>query len=100
MASPPSEQRFNVQKLLITLLKLISTGWVPVTQIERIAKDFGIPDGQPLIFFLTGMMQIIREVPMKMFESDSARLALIDSLQEALDATIEREELRSERQGD
>lgn len=96
MASQLPEKRLNVQKLLIALLKIISSGWVPSTQFERLAKDFGVPDGKPLIFFLTGLMQIIREVPLKVFESDSARSALLDSLQEALDAAIEREEMRSE----
>ncbi len=98
MASQLPEKRLNVQKLLIALLKIISSGWVPASQFERLARDFGIPDGRPLIFFLTGLMQIIREIPLKIFESDSVRSALLESLQEALDAAIEREEMRSEQE--
>ncbi len=98
MEYPQSDQRLNIQKLLIALLNVVSSGWLPASHFERMAKDFGIPDGKPLIFFMTGLTQIFREIPTKMFESDSSRLAILESLQEALDAAIEREELRSEQQ--
>lgn len=98
MVSPPVERKLNVHKLLLALLKTISSGWIPASHFERMAKDFGIPDGQPSIFFLTGLTHIVREIPLKVFDDDAVRSALLESIQGALDAAIEREEIRQENQ--
>ncbi len=89
--SPP-ERRLDEQGLLLALLKTISGGWISPSHFERMAKDFNIPDGGPTIFFLTGLMQVIRELPFKVFDDDAARSALLDALQVAIDAAISREE--------
>ena len=86
------EHRLDEQALLLALLKIISGGWISPTHFERMAKDFQIPDGGPIIFFLTGLMQVIRELPFKVFDDDAARSALLDALQAAIDAAISREE--------
>ncbi len=86
------ERKLDEQALLLALLKTISGGWISPTHFERMAKDFNIPDGSPTIFFLTGLMQVIRELPFKVFEDDAARSALLDALQTAIDAAISREE--------
>ncbi len=77
---------------MLALLKTISGGWISPTHFERMAKDFNIPDGGPAIYFLTGLMQVVRELPFKVFEDDAARSALLDALQTAIDAAISREE--------
>ncbi len=87
-----SERQLDEQALLLALLKTISGGWISPTHFERMAKDFNIPDGGPMIFFLTGLMQVVRELPFKVFEEEAARSALLDALQTAIDATIRREE--------
>ncbi len=86
------ERQLDEQALLLALLKTISGGWISPTHFERMAKDFNIPDGGPMIFFLTGLMQVVRELPFKVFEEEAARSALLDALQTAIDATIRREE--------
>ncbi len=86
------ERQLDEQALLLALLKTISGGWISPTHFERMAKDFNIPDGGPMIFFLTSLMQVVRELPFKVFEEEAARSALLDALQTAIDATIRREE--------
>jgi type III secretion system TyeA family effector delivery regulator len=98
MASQAAEHKLNGQQLLLTLLKAMSAGWIPVSHFERMARDFGIPDGKPCIYFLTGLIQIIRDIPLKVFEDMTVRSALLESIQGALDAAIEREETRIEQE--
>ncbi len=86
------ERRLDEQGLLLALLKTISSGWISPSNFERMARDFNIPDGGPTIYFLTGLMQIVRELPFKVFADDASRSALLDALQTAIDAAISREE--------
>ena len=86
------ERRFDEQTILLALLKLIYGGWISPSQFDRMAKDFGIPEGGPSIYFMTGLMHIVRELPFKVFDDDAARSALLEALQSALDAAIAREE--------
>lgn len=91
MASLP-ERRLDEQGILLALLKVISGSWISPTQFERMARDFNIPEGGPTIYFLTGLMQIVRELPFKVFEDDASRSALLEALQSAIDSAISREE--------
>ncbi len=86
------ERRLDEQGLLLALLKTISGGWISPSSFERMARDFNIPDGGPTIYFLTGLMQIVRELPFKVFADDASRSALLDALQSAIDTAISREE--------
>lgn len=80
------------KKLILALLKTISGGWISAIQFERLAKDLQIPDGAPTIFFLTGVKGVLRELPFKVYADDDTRLALLDAIQTAIDAAIDREE--------
>jgi type III secretion protein W len=80
------------QKLLLSLLKTVSGSWIAPSQFERLASELAIPDGAATIYFLTGIKHILRELPFKVYTDDAARLAVLDAVQTALDAAIEREE--------
>jgi len=80
------------RKLLSSLLKVLSAGWISPSHFERFAVDLGVNDGGPRIFLLTGVLQLLRELPIKIYEDDSARLAIIEAAQSALDGAIDREE--------
>jgi type III secretion system TyeA family effector delivery regulator len=82
----------NERQLLSSLLKVLSAGWISPSHFERLAVDLGIPDGGPRIYLLTGILQVVRELPFKVFEDDSSRLAIIEAIQSALDTAIDREE--------
>jgi type III secretion system TyeA family effector delivery regulator len=87
-----SDKHFNEQNLLLAIIRLISTGWVSASHFDRMARDFGIPAGPARIYFFTGLSQILREIPHRVFEDDAARTALLESLQNALDEAIAQEE--------
>ena len=85
-----NEPRFNTKKLLLALLKTTSSGWIPSSHFEKMSRGFGIPDGEATIFFLTGLMQIIRDLPLKIFDDITTRSVVLESIQEALDNVIDR----------
>ena len=66
------------------------------TQFEALARDLGLPDGEPTIQFLTGVRAILAELPEKVYQSDDARRAVMTAAQDALDAAIDREEAMAE----
>ncbi len=91
--SPPE---LDEQQLLLGLLKILSDGWVSPTHFERMVSEHRIPDGAPTIYFLTGLQQILRELPFKVYQDDNSRSAIIDAAQAALDSAIAREEAMPE----
>lgn len=95
---PPKqpESQLDEQKLLQSLLRTISGSWISPSQFEKLATELGIPGGSPTIYFLTGIKQILRELPIKVYIDDAARVAVLDALQSALDAAIEKEEEEAE----
>lgn len=80
------------QQLLLNLLKILSDGWVSPLHFERMVNEQHIPDGPAAIYFLTGIQQILREMPFKVYQDDHSRNAIIDAAQAALDKAIARDE--------
>ena len=96
MPLPQPESKLDEQKLLLALLRTISGSWIAPSQFERLATELGVPDGSPTIYFLTGIKLILRELPIKVYSDEAARLSVLDALQTALDTAIEREETEAE----
>ncbi len=96
MPLPQPEPKLDEQKLLLALLRTISGSWIAPSQFERLASELGVPDGSPTIYFLTGIKLILREMPIKVYTDEAARASVLDALQTALDAAIEREEAEAE----
>jgi type III secretion system TyeA family effector delivery regulator len=80
------------QELLIAIIKIVSDGWVSPVHFDRLLRKLEIPDGAPAIYFLTGVQQVIRELPLKVFQDEHSRAAIIDAAQAALDTAISKEE--------
>jgi type III secretion system TyeA family effector delivery regulator len=49
-----------------------------------------------MIYFLTGLKQLLRELPFKVYSDESSRSAIMDAVQKALDIIIAREESEEE----
>jgi type III secretion system TyeA family effector delivery regulator len=88
----PLRLELDEQKLLLGLLKILSDGWVSPAHFDRLLSDHQIPEGAPAIYFLTGIQQVLRELPFKVYLDDNSRSAIIDAAQAALDAAIARED--------
>jgi type III secretion system TyeA family effector delivery regulator len=80
------------QELLLAIIKILSDGWVSPVHFDRLLKKLAIPSGPPAIYFLTGVQQVIRELPLKVFQDEHSRAAIIDAAQAALDNAISKEE--------
>ena len=96
MLQQQPELQFDEQKLLLALLRTLSGSWIAPSQFERLATELGLPAGGPTIYFLTGIKLILRELPIQVYTDEAARASVLDALQTALDAAIEREEAEAE----
>ena len=95
-ASKQTILEIDEQQLLLALLKTVAGSWVAPTQFERMGRDLGIPDGPAMIYFLTGLKQLLRELPFKVYTDESSRSAIMEAVQKALDIIIAREESEEE----
>ncbi len=85
----PAVKAFDLLKDLVTLTQ---EKWITPSRFSSLASRWA-PDGLPLqIRFLTQVKQILRTMPVQAFPDLDARQAVLDALQEALDATINLEE--------
>ena len=80
------------RKLLLNLIKTVSGSWISASQFERLASELQVSDGAEMIYFLTGIQHILRELPFKVYTDDATRTAVLDAAQTALDTAIEKEE--------
>ncbi len=80
------------KKLLLSVTKIISGGWISSLQFEKLSVEHNVPDGGPTIYFLNGLKQILRELPIKVMLDTESRSALIDAAQNAIESAIEKEE--------
>jgi type III secretion system TyeA family effector delivery regulator len=78
--------------LLRGLLGIVGGRWVAPAQFEGLARDLGVTDDKQTIRVLTGFRALFSELPVKAFQSDDGRRAVLTAAQDALDAAIEREE--------
>ncbi|WP_048439639.1 TyeA family type III secretion system gatekeeper subunit [Caenimonas sp. SL110] len=78
--------------LLGRLVEMIDGSSALAMQFDRLARDLQIEEGEPKIIFLSGVKKIFRELPEKAFNDKNARLAMVDAVQDALDAAIDAEE--------
>ena len=85
-------REIDEQELLLAIIKILSDGWVSPVHFDRLLKKLEIPNGAPAIYFLTGIQQVIRELPFKVFQDEHSRAAIIDAAQAALDNAISIEE--------
>ncbi|MBC6414223.1 MAG: type III secretion system gatekeeper subunit SctW [Chromatiales bacterium] len=79
------------QALLKEILTLKEKGWYSDSTVENIADQLDVNPVQARIYFLNGLKDVVRLIPRKAFEDENKRAELIGSIQQALDATIDKE---------
>ncbi len=74
------------------ILKLRDATWLSSSQIMDLTKKMGIRDLGAQIYFLQGLKEKIRLMPLKLFPNDDTRFNILEKTQETIDNLIEREE--------
>lgn len=78
--------------LLRELTALSNERWVNGSRFAAIAERCGCAATAPQIRFLTEVKGVMRELPVKIFADVENRQSLLNAVQDALDAAIDREE--------
>ena len=81
------------QALLQELLHLKENNWHSEQQIQQVSDRLKISLPEAKIYFLNGLKDLIRLIPIKSFDNDNQRAELLDSVQQALDIAIDEEVL-------
>ncbi len=96
--------RFRIPAIRATALTADLVGlsgdrWADTTRLKRLAERFHAT-GEPAcqVQFIAATGSILRQLPLKIFESNEARDALLDTVQVALDAAVEDEESAADAQ--
>ncbi len=78
--------------LMRTLVALTGEKWVNPSRFQSLADTWSQGDAAARVAFLTGVRNLVREIPVKVFSDLEARQSLLNAAQEALDVAIEMEE--------
>lgn len=83
------ERAFDLMKELVTI-----TGekWVGASRFAALADRRGLKEPAPRIIFLTGVKELMRTLPVLVFEDPEIRQSILNAAQEALDAAIDLED--------
>ena len=78
--------------LAIELVNLTGQRWVTSQSISSLVEKFDVRGLQKQIQFLTGVKNVLRQLPVEIFEDPDARQTLLNAAQDALDAAIDLED--------
>ena len=78
-------------QLMEQLLALLEKKWLSVDQLSGVIKALNIP-AEMAIYFWRGFKELIRLIPLKVYQDPFEREKLITVVQECLDQSIENEE--------
>ena len=79
-------------RLVGSLLELAEASWISPAQVDKLAREQGLPSTEAEIYFLRELADLARALPLKIFKDAEQRLKLVDAVQETLDKAVEREE--------
>ena len=84
---------FAPNQLTSDLVSLAGERWVDADHFKRLADRYRAMDPMAAaVDFLTGVRNLVKDIPVKVFATPEARQTLIDSAQNAVDHAIDREE--------
>ena len=88
-ASPTTEV---THRIMAEVLELKDARFVDGTKITSLVNRFSLRGIEARIYFLRELHQIIRKLPLKIFNDEQDRQRLLDAVQDALDRAIDEEE--------
>ena len=84
---------FAATQLTTDLVGLAGERWVDADHFKRLADRYRAMDPlEATVDFLTGVRNLVKEMPVKVFPTPENRQSLIDAAQDAVDYAIDREE--------
>lgn len=86
------QREYTAHDLMRDILEMTTKRWVDPDAFHQIANKIGISNTPQRIFFLTELKEKIRLIPFKLFPAADIRQKILDSLQQALDSEISKEE--------
>lgn len=78
--------------LMKELVGVSAEKWVAGSRFTTMVEKFGARDPEPQIHMLTGIKQLLRDMPERIFVDSDQRQSVFNAVQEALDNAIDREE--------
>lgn len=78
--------------LMRDLVTITSERWVAPARFTGIADDWGVHEAAARVRLLTGILKILRTLPVPVFPDLEVREAILQSAQQALDQAIETEQ--------
>ena len=82
----------DARTLLGRVLALRGENFLSAAHFDRIAAEAGPPDIEREVLFLQDLMQMVRSLPSQLFDGNSGHMKVLDAVQDAVDAAIERED--------
>ena len=79
-------------QLMQSLVGASAEKWIASSRFTHLSNDFGAREVQPQIQFLTGVKALMRDMPPKVFVDADQRQTVLQAVQDALDAAIDRED--------
>ncbi len=96
MAATPQSKGSKAFELMKELVTLTGEKWVSASRFTGLADRWGLQDPSLRVAFLAGVKDIMREMPVPVFEDGDVRQSILNAAQEALDMAIDEEEALKE----
>ncbi|MBK7542566.1 MAG: type III secretion system gatekeeper subunit SctW [Candidatus Competibacteraceae bacterium] len=85
-------ENYSGHSLLQSVLKLQQESWLGANQVLAVGQEMNLREIDTEIYFLRGLSELTREIPLKAYPDPANREKLRDAVQDALDDAIAREE--------
>lgn len=79
-------------EMMKQIMNLKQERWLKPDDVLKLLQNAGIQDVEAQIYFLREVKNLIRDIPLKVYEESETRDKLLDAVQEALDMTIDKED--------
>lgn len=82
---------FDEERLMQNVVNVINDKWLSSTSFLGMGADQGIHTTPDRVVFMTGILSVLKDLPVHIFSDDEARDAVLEAAQHALDAAIDEE---------
>ena len=92
MATQTSTAIETTHQIMAAVLEMKDARFVDGTKVMSVLKRCNVRGAEATIYFLRELHQIVRKLPLKIFNDEQDRLRLMDAVQDALDRAIDEED--------